>query len=264
MQKLIFLLLVSALFAVGISAPTQLEAANVEELLAEIENDSTAVDESYEMAEIEQRTLRELLGNILDGSNNYAQSKLNTDDQDPDNLEQLLGRVLNRVNNYAQNKLQPEEQEQAEIEQRNFRELLQGVLNGVNNYAQNKLNPDNRDPSNTKQLFGRFLGNANELVQRRLQRPRSQAFELSTLPYYPRTVTIEQATLKELAQAVLKEIDAYFKDQLEPTTDSLDYEEASEEDMEVDEQAIGAILAPIVVSVLSNLASDWIGKFIRG
>ena len=272
MGKFLALLLFSALVSSSLTAPTanQLET-NLEQLLAEIENvqaaaaeqqtavkQEAAVAESNEEAEMEQNSLRELLSTIVDSSNEYAQNKLNPDNQGPDTFRRFLAGVLDAANRYTQNKLQPddednenEEEELAEIEQRNFRQLVGYLADGVNNYAQNKLNPDDRKPSSGKQLLGRVLGNFNDFIQQRVQRPRVQEYEQLI-------ATIEQETFKQLAGEIVDLFSRYLRS--EPGTDSPGaYEQSNGETEEAEEQVLSAFLAPIAGALLSNLASRAFG-----
>ena len=159
-----------------------------------------------EMAEIEQSTLRELFGSVLDSTNRYAQQRLANGrgrSRNPQ-LRDFLGNVLNGVNNYAQNKLQPTELEMAVIEQSTFRDLLGSVLDSTNRYAQQRL-ANGRGRSRNPQLrdfLGSVLNGANNYAQNKLRPTELEMAE------------IEQSTFRELLSTLLNSTTNYAQGKL--------------------------------------------------
>lgn len=145
MKAFTALLVMCTIFAAGFAAPTRNEEVTVQDILAAIEEANMVAREQ------DMRTFKGLLRSSLNNTLNYLRNKflrsgtaLQPSEMakiEEETLRELLGGILNSVNNYAQNKLtrKPQEKETARIEQNNLKQLLGMFLKDASNYAQQKL-----------------------------------------------------------------------------------------------------------------------------
>lgn len=195
------LVLLCATFSIAFSAPTQSQQEAIIELYNNLFESRTlpinsllkdATSEDL-LAEIEQKTWKGLLGNLLDSGNQFVQNKLSSGGgggrrKTPSTFKGLLGSWLNTANRFAQNKLSPSELEEiASIEQENWKHLFSDILGRVHDFAQSHLAPRIQEEEEERQ---------REMAE------------------------IEQETLKELFRGYLDSIKGYARDKLSDSRDS--------------------------------------------
>lgn len=272
MQHLALLLvLLAGAFAVGHSAPAQQQEEFLDDLITETQNLNAKQETLKTEAEIEQNTLRGLFGSVLNGANNYAQTRLNPRAEQPSSLKQLLGSFINGANNYAQRRLlNPKEAlfaalmsrgfktfpsqfadsmsrtltfpEEATIEQQNL------IMDLITGYLRSKL--DEYAPKTTPD---------SEAAPAQFAAPMGRRFPTQE------EATIEQQNLRELRDLILSSLRRYLRSkldedtpettpdpQLEDLSDLLATGGGTAEEMEANEQAISSIILPILTSLASR------------
>ena len=196
-MKALLFLLVSAILATALAAPTPREMSMEEQLLATAEAAEKAKT-SEERATAEQRTFKELRKLLFNSTLNYLRNRF---------LQPSMPLLAE----------EEEENEAAEIEQKTFRELVGHVLNGANDYAQNKLNPTRRRrPSTLRQLFGRVLDGVNNYAQNKLQPRDVELLASLQAVLEDENVEIEQSTLRELIANIVNGVNNYAQNKLNP------------------------------------------------